>query len=445
LILMPELTRKLALSIIQKLKTGKNLLEGVEHFSAGRDRWFDATEEILKEIEDTDESVVRFIKGGYGDGKTHFIAQVRARALGRNWVSSYIEVSSQMRLNHFNEVFSAIVGGCVTQKMLDEHNQIVDPGDLGGLQWILGEWLDRLIHLHSGDLDFGAAHTMVVKERVDGSVDSVLRKCRAHGDFAAAVHWFVDSRLKNSKEENDLLMRWFAAENVHSAQSGFRLQFRSKGILSSINRRNAKEILRSLASFLPAIGYSGLIIFVDELDLLLEYTPKPRKEAYITLRELIDNVDGQHGMKRTYFSCAIIPDLITSPKGFSEYEALSSRLEETNLEEFSDLNLVDYRATIVDLKKAKLSQADHLEICRKIRNVHAVARDWNPRKYLSDKQLREFVKLIHKQTLGRTTARILCMAITKYLEALEQNRGPVPPPDTLQIVEGAVHKGVSRE
>src|SRR5690348_13600192 len=61
-----------ALQLILRLKQGRNVIFGAELFSVGRLRLVQGAVQIFEDIERTGESVVRFLRGSPGVGKTNF-------------------------------------------------------------------------------------------------------------------------------------------------------------------------------------------------------------------------------------------------------------------------------------------------------------------------------------------------------------------------------------
>src|SRR5580658_6055364 len=111
------ITRENALRILQSLRQGSNCLEGVGLFSAGRNLLFKAATDVLEELEISGGSCVRWLKGRYGQGKTHVFARLIEVAFGRNWVTSYVQISGKgqgTEFHRFEEVYAAIVRNCLT-------------------------------------------------------------------------------------------------------------------------------------------------------------------------------------------------------------------------------------------------------------------------------------------------------------------------------------------
>jgi len=379
----------------------------------GREAWFVAADEILDDIQQVGGAVVRFIRGDYGEGKTHFIAMVRAFALERNWVTTYVCLSDEVRLDRFQEVYVAVINNCVCRAIIEERRAMVDPGDLDGWRWILDDWVSRQQKLHSRDLDFGKTATLVVKQRVLDSLNQHLRRANPVGDFSAAVKAYVTHRLDQDWQRLEEVLRWFRGEN---------LRLRDRGILQPVSQANSKQILRSMVSFLRAIGYGGLAIFLDEVESVVRYpSQKRRSQAYQNLRELLDNVDGANGMEGACFYCAAVPEIFTGERGFREYEALRERVEPIDSELLHKLagkpGRIDYRAVVIDLASDPLTSDDYRKLTRKIRHIHGRAFDWRPELSVTDSTLDQLVNDVmtrHRGESGRL--RVLCRAAVQLLQ-----------------------------
>jgi hypothetical protein len=140
--------------------------------------------------------------------------------------------------------------------------------------------------------------------------------------------------------------------------------------MEPLTKRNAKEMLRCLSKFLQYRGFGGLLIALDEVENVLLSTPKARREAYITLRELIDNVDYRHGVTTTCFIAAGTPDLFEGGKGFSEYEALATRVLLP-----STVGPPNPRSSVVDLSRFPLTRDDFQEMSEKILAIFEIAKN----------------------------------------------------------------------
>lgn len=370
-----EINREHALRILQSLRQGSNCLEGAGFFSAGRDLLFRAAGDNLEELEISGGSCVRWLKGRYGQGKSHLFARLIELAFSRNWVTSYVQISGRgegVELHRFEQVYAAIVRNCLTGDLVAEQRGSVDPGRIPGWDWILDNWFSELRKVATGRTT-GDVPSFKMRDTVEQAMTAIRRRWSLQGSFADALRQYAIARIDGDEEWGQLLLSWFSAEDVHSRGGELRVRLRQAGIREPIKRQNAKEMLRSLSSFLSYRGYGGVLILLDEVENVLQQTPSARRTAYTILRELIDNVDDRHGMTRTAFYISGTPDLFDGEKGVTEYEALAARILLP-----SDLSRPNPAASVLDLSLYPLGSEALNRIGEKITSLHAIAKKWSP-------------------------------------------------------------------
>ena len=367
--------RPLALRIIDSLQKGSNCLDGTRHFSAGRKILFQAAEDILEELEVSGGSSVRWIKGRYGNGKTHFFARMIEVAHERKWVTSYVQISGPgqgVELHRFEGVYSAIVNNLLCNEMVAEGQGRIEPGRIPGWQWILDRWYVNLRVLAGGSR-LGDVPSFRLNDVIMQTITSIRNKWSIHGSFAESLRQYAISRADGDEEWTNVILDWFRGENVHSRGGEIKERLKKGGVLESINRKNSKEMLRSLSVFLRYRNFGGILILLDEVENVLHAPPSSRRTAYTILRELIDNLDGTHGMTRTGFYISGTPDIFESAKGITEYEALAERVLLPPID-----GVHNPAGTIIDLSSFPLKTGDFLEMGIKIAHIHGIAKKWMP-------------------------------------------------------------------
>jgi hypothetical protein len=400
---LDQLTPDLALQLIGRLKQGKNVIFGANLFSVGRDMWVRGAEQVFQDIEQTHDSVVRFIRGDYGVGKTNFAARLFYHALRRGWLAAYVEISDQVKFHEFHQVFSEIVNKTYAPEQLG-------PGGSNSLQpfGLMGV-LDHHFRKVRKAVGLGPGADVSASARRDvlTRIETVLQTNRIYGDFAAAARAYFEARMDDDKATVELLARWFRADQD--------IKLPQRGVMKPISKIRGKEHLRSLSAMVAGLGYKGMLIIIDELEAIMEETTTRRRKAYTILRELMDNVDGENGMKNTCFYAAAPPGQFESQKGFIEVEPLASRIQAPIA--VSSPGDIDYTSTIVDLDAAPLTSAEQLELARRLTQIHGVARSWNASQALSETSLAELVKLINaKRRYSNIRIREFCIEVISALE-----------------------------
>jgi hypothetical protein len=102
---------------------------------------------------------------------------------------------------------------------------------------------------------------------------------------------------------------------------------------------------------LTLLDYKGLVVFIDELDLIMDYRSDLRNAAYQNLKQLIDLGDLQHIL--FYFSGAksLIED---ADKGILSLPSLAQRLNYTNPAAFDGTNLTQPISCLTPLSSEQL-------------------------------------------------------------------------------------------
>ena len=125
-------------------------------------------------------------------------------------------------------------------------------------------------------------------------------------------------------------------------------QLRALGLSPSrITKYNARHLLRSLAEVVHLAGYAGILITVDDLEMLMNraagstmrYTKLRRNDAYESIRQLIDDIDNMHYV---FFLFCFDRELMDNENvGFKTYQALWMRIQNevvsTRFNRFADI------------------------------------------------------------------------------------------------------------
>jgi hypothetical protein len=354
-----KLDQRAALQLIGRLKAGRNVIFGAQLFSVGRQSLIRGAEQVFKDIQVTGDSVVRFIRGNSGVGKTNFSARLFNHALGAGWTAAYVELSEKVTLHEFQHVFSEVINKLYTPRQLLENP--LDPGLPNGFIGILDIYYKEL--RSAVGLEIGSDIPSNLRSDILTRVNTILTRWHIYSDFASAVRSYFQAKLDGDHETLELIKRWFRADPE--------IRIKELGILRPIHKLNAKDHLRSLSCILLAFGYRGVLIILDELERIMQESRTRRIKAYTILRELMDNVDGENGMVNTCFYCAAPPAQFESQKGFIEVEPLASRIQEPVMANKGD---VDPTGAIVNLDKSPLIRVDQIELAKRILQLFRIAR-----------------------------------------------------------------------
>lgn len=399
------LSVRAARSIIKSLRDGVVPQAGADNFTAGRARWIESLDENLEDLADesADGGILRIFNGRNGDGKSHLMELLRERALARGFVVSRIVISRTVRLHRWDKIYAEIAAN-VTTPTRPKHpgiRAILDPRSPDP-----GVAVNRLELVNKG-----------IGIRAVPGIDP---------SFATAVFRYTTESTANVDTEQDLLLLggWLEGDTQ---------RLRSLAVNSVVDQNNGARMLRSLAATLRYFGLPGLVLMIDEVESVLALSSTFRREAYQTLRLLVDR---DNIPTHSLVVASTTPPMFTdTEKGISTYPALASRI---NLSPGG--SFVNYRATVVDLTRTPLTSADYGEIGSRIRDIHARARDWSAGDRVDDAFIAaaSAVAASGDLVLAYSPTRIFVKLMADTLDLAEQHDEFVPSLDDLERQFGSI-------
>jgi len=395
--------------IITHLKAGTTPIDSVEYVNVGNERWYSAAAEQFDEIQADQDSLVRFINGYYGDGKTHFMGMIRSMAFTKGWVVTYVTAESTP-FNKFDVVYSELVKNLILPPKIQ-----------------LPEWLARANARGAGALlaavfmrfyleayrltDRGGLHKEQVLEALRRKAAELAANPGVHEATGAAVKSYVEAIIRSDATKTHAVYSWLEGANIRVEDAG---------LVRRIDQKLSRDATRSISLLAQRAGAGGILILIDEAERIMEQTRMVRNKSYGVIRDLLDNADNQGGMRSSIIYVAATPEMFTSEKGFPEYDALRSRL--ANATYFAMPNLIDWRGVIVDLTKTPLPHNHLIQLAERIVDIHGVARDWKPKGLFNRQIITELVKRIETGAFIVSKPRLLASYVATLLDITEQNR-----------------------
>jgi hypothetical protein len=132
-------------------------------------------------------------------------------------------------------------------------------------------------------------------------------------------------------------------------------ELREFGIVQKVNRYNARGILRSILSWLPASEWNGSIVFVNALQLeaarnmrdgRVHYTRAALSDTYEVMREFIDDTDDMSHVLLVFAMPYEFLSVDPRGRGMGAYQALQFRVSS-----FSEATLPNPLANLVLLRE----------------------------------------------------------------------------------------------
>ena len=270
-------------------------------------------------------SKIKFISGRPGSGKTWFLTHFLRQAEKRNYVTVSLSAGTTW-LHDFREVFLAIAAQCDMDSILRGcADRIIREMGYSPEEIPAGQtFMDML----SGR---GAADPMSRREIRDLLRRLFLGNPMMDNNFALACSLLTGSILGYPVLElpdRSLIQSWLSGDKTLKLT-----QLRSVGITDKVTKFNARHMLRSLAEAIHLAGYRGLVVTVDDLEILqskagseeIRYTKLRREDTYESIRQLIDDIDSMRYIMVLYGFDRSMIDLENT--GFKSYQALWMRIQ----------------------------------------------------------------------------------------------------------------------
>ena len=300
---------------------------GIEHFWR---QWY------LQGFVDTGVGKVKFVRGRSGSGKTHFLRHLGLTAKHDEYVVTHID-GGHTRITAIDELYRAIALHIPWEEVIDRCAIAVIRESLGYRDFELPtpEFFRWAGETHGRS-------SAILASDVRDETDKWIRELDMHLAWVLPIRTLILRRIAGEAGNEEPMYRWLRGQKLSAAER------RGIGVPANVDRRNARAMLLSMAVLIHAASYRGLMVLVDNADVMARvvrsdgvpyYTRGNRDQAYEMLRELIDE---SHQSAYLFLVVAGNPDLYENQKtGFPSYPALAARVQSeittAQLNRFADL------------------------------------------------------------------------------------------------------------
>ncbi len=384
---------------------------GFQFFSAGLDTYLSVIkDEYLSTFIKQGGSAFKMVVGVYGGGKTHFLYSIRDIAWEQNFVVSYVSLSpGESPFHRLELVYRAIVRGILPALEPEELLSGYEQGIVSFFRsWFSIKYQEfRTKGLTGEDLREALLDHV---ENIQG-IESI--------SFAKAIKSAFRALLNKQEEDFFNICQWLIGEPYERRTHG------RYGILQRIDRTTAFTMIRSLGQWIKQIGYSGLVVLLDEAERITSLSTKQKEQHLSNLRELIDECGHTafHSMMIFY----AVPDENFLEGRSQVYEALKQRLATV----FDMLNPTGVK---IELEKLSIEpEAFLVEVGEKLKKIFEVAYDYRFEREASEKTIRTIAEAAYKQRYGDIGyKRLFVQKLITGLHFLKQ-KGYPPSVDELQM------------
>lgn len=294
-----RLTNDEALKMINTLRNGTSPVNHADAWIVGREQELENYHKSLNLLAKGTGNV-KLVTGDYGIGKSLLINAYKQIALNEDYVIASFQVNNGFRLNKLEDLYYAIMHNLFLKHIPDQKVSFEDIFDI---------WVENLQN---------APHS----DRKRFEVNTVCQELSKYNmNFARAFLIFMRGRIQRNQEMIHVSTAWLTGER------NLPYDLKQKyDLVGAVDKTNTLDFLKAFTKLITLLDYKGLIVFIDEIDLVINDRSDLRQTAYNNLKHLIDlSTSGE--MNRLLFIFSGASEIITHPeKGLLTNTALAQRL-----------------------------------------------------------------------------------------------------------------------
>lgn len=309
---MSTLTARDTKHIFEALRKGLVPERGISNFAADDDLFRKQRGELHRQLElaASQEGTIKFLRGGYGCGKTFMARLALLDAQERGFATSFVVVSdNDLRFHQFDDVYRKV--------MMELGTSVCPRGALGDIldRWI-GNIEERLIQ--GGEDENADDFDEKVRTELQSELISKTRG-EAPEDFVRVIQTIFDLKQQGEVSEAGALISWLCGSANVAASAK-----RRAGIRGEITSRDAMDYLRGVLEIVKAAGYKGLLIVIDEAETILRMRKDSRHKSLNGIRQIADAAGAYPGLLWIFTGT---PDFFDTRQGVAGLPPLNDRIQ----------------------------------------------------------------------------------------------------------------------
>jgi hypothetical protein len=266
--------------IFKSLRNGAVPDRGLEAFAVGIER---QQKEIVRKLDEAKggEGDVKFLRGGYGCGKTFMANLTIHEAKAKNFVTSFVVVSdNDLHFHKFDELYRKVVGALSTRAC-----------PIGALGDILDRWIANIEGglLELGVADDDPAFDAKVLAKLDEEL--ALTSGGVPADMVRVVRRIFELKQEGRPQDAAGLVSWLSG----STNVGASIK-QLAAIKGDIESTDALDYLRGILRIVRQAGYTGLLIVIDEVETILRMRGDVRAKSLNAIRQIVDGSSSYPGL-----------------------------------------------------------------------------------------------------------------------------------------------------
>jgi len=332
---MATLTAKDVEHVFESLRKGLVPERGIDTFAVGIEKQRGELHRQL-ELAGGGEGTIKFLRGGYGCGKTFMARLALLDAQERGFATSFVVVSdNDLKFHRFDDVY---------RKVMTELGTSSCPR--GALSDILDRWIARVEDalIAAGEDEDAADFDEKVQQRLEADLAS-LTGGQAPQDFIRVIQTIFRLKQEGEVSEAGALISWLCGSGNVAAASK-----KVAGIKGDIGSRDALDYLRGVLEIVKAAGYKGLLIVIDEAETILRMRSDSRHKSLNGIRQIADAAGSYPGMLWLFTGT---PEFFDTRHGVAGLEPLHRRISFSKQGSFASLRQPQLELTPFDAERLR--------------------------------------------------------------------------------------------
>ena len=330
---MTVLTARDVDHVFESLRKGLVPERGIDTFAVGIGRLRGEMDRQLR-LAEAGEGTIKFLRGGYGCGKTFLARLSILDAQARGFATSFVVVSdSDLRFHRFDDVY---------RKVMTHLGTATCPR--GALGDILDRWIGRVeeILIEGGEDEMAAGFDDKVRRRLREDL-AAHTGGRAPQDFVRVVQTIFDLKQQGDVTEAGALLSWLGGSgNVAAAAK------KAAGVKGDIGSRDALDYLHGVLEIVKAAGHKGLLIVIDEAETILRMRSDMRHKSLNGLRQIADAAGSYPGLLWVFTGT---PEFFDTRRGVAGLAPLHDRIRFLKQGRFASLRQAQLELTPFDAER----------------------------------------------------------------------------------------------
>jgi len=329
--------------IINALKNGGIPKKYIDEVMIGRD---DEVKELKRNLGHLKMSsgTIKFILGSYGTGKSFLVHEFKKIALSDDFVVAMMQIDRVFRMNKLDDLYYYVM----------HHLYVKNTNGLATFDDIFEIWIDNLKN--------GPDKIQSTQE-----INRVIKEIQKYNDtFARALLNYIRSKIKNEEELTRAISSWLSGEQ------NIPYEMKKKfNVIGTVDKSNMFDFFKAFSKLSELLGYSGLVIIIDEIDLITNERSDIRMNAYENMKHLIDLTVSGDLVKTMFLFTGAESIIADEEKGILSNEALSQRLGISSNTYDDGFNNI--RESIIHLNS--IDSSHYLDLTRRIFEIYSKAYD----------------------------------------------------------------------